>query len=361
MKDFLESQVSEDTRRSYRSGIKTFEKWYKKSIEELLKENDSGKILEKYWVWLKQNYRGNTPRTKINPIIQFCKFNNVEPKIKKSLHIHKQRVSVRDHQLAVSEARTMYGIGSLEEKIMVKTWLLGLRIKDVTFLEWKDFDFGEPSEELKEVRIITKKEEIPAHLFIDGEFQRLLAKYIPSIDKENPHLLQSNKGGKLSEKQLLRKLQDLQQRAQIETQKTFGWHIARDLRITLGLELGINMGALRLMVGKSLGPSMQTYVQTKVNLKKEAEKLSKALRMEEITNTTSQDVISAKELAQVALEGLGELLEPILEKKLLELQMSKAGGQSLGLIRKPDLSKLSAKEKVELFLKLSREEKERWR
>jgi hypothetical protein len=53
MKDFLEAQVSEATKRNYRFGLKTFAKWYKKPIQEILKEKDPGKTLEKYWVWPK--------------------------------------------------------------------------------------------------------------------------------------------------------------------------------------------------------------------------------------------------------------------------------------------------------------------
>lgn len=250
--------VSEATRKSYKNGIETFEKWYKKPIKELLKENDSGKLLEKYWVWLKETYRGNTPRCKINPVIQYLKYNDENPKIRKSLHIHKQIPSERDHDLSVNEARSMYEIGSLEEKAMVKIWLLGLRIGDATLLEWKKFDFEKATEKLREIKIITKKEDTPAHLFIDKEFQQLLKLYLPTINKKNPYLLQSNKGGKLSEKQLLRKLQSLQRKAGIEAKGTFGWHIARNLRLTLGTELGCSSWALKLMVGKSTGPDIWT-------------------------------------------------------------------------------------------------------
>jgi len=279
MTEFLESLVSEKTRRSYRFAIATFEAWYKKPISDLLKEPELGRVLERYWVYLKETYQGNTPRAKINPVIQYAKFNHINPEIKKSLHVHKQIVSVRDHVLSMIEVRKMYGVASLEEKIILKTWMLGLRVRDATLLEWKDFDLEEPTDELKEVRIITKKEETPAYLFIDKEFQVLLQQYLPNIDKSNKFLLQSNKGEAYSEKQLLRKLQTVRDRAGIKTSKVFGWHIGRDLVLTTGTNLGLNSWGLKIMVGRSTGASIWDYI-SQVELKSQAEILRGALRME---------------------------------------------------------------------------------
>ena len=141
----------------------------------------------------------------VNPIIQYCKYNNVKPRIKRSLHMYKTTLTTRDHILQVDEAREMYKIGGLEEKVIVKTWLLGLRIGDVVRLKWKQFDI-DPSEDFVEVLIHTKKEEIVAHVFVDPEFQQLLTKYILNLNQSNPYLFQSERKEHLSEKQMLRKI-----------------------------------------------------------------------------------------------------------------------------------------------------------
>lgn len=279
MTEFLESLVSPQTRRSYKFALATFETWYKKPIKDLLGEPELTRLLEKYWVYLKETYKSNTPRSKFNPVLQYVKFNNIDPKIRKSLHVHKQIVSINDHVLSMLEVRSMYGVASLEEKIMLKVWMLGLRVRDATLLEWKDFDLGEPADQLKEIRIVTKKEETPAFLYIDREFQALLKQYLPTIDQENKFLLQSNKGGKYSEKQLIRKIQALRDRAGIKTNKVFGWHIGRDLVLTTGTNLGLNSWGLRIMVGKSTGASIWDYI-SHVNLISQAEILRTALRME---------------------------------------------------------------------------------
>lgn len=109
----------------------------------------------------------------------------------------------------------LYHVGSLQEKVIIKTWLLGLRIGDACRLEWELFDIT-PTENLVEILVHTRKEGVVAHVFVDPEFQQLLAKYIPNLDQSNPYLFQSERKEHLSEKQMLRKIQSLQKRAQIK-------------------------------------------------------------------------------------------------------------------------------------------------
>jgi len=129
MKSFLESLVSERTQRSYKRRLAKFEEYYGKSAKFLLKEKDSGKTIERFYVWLRKKYSQNSCRALVNPIIQYCKYNNIEPRIKKSLHMYKTTLTTRDHILTVEEARAMYNVGSLEEKVIVKTCQLTGRFK----------------------------------------------------------------------------------------------------------------------------------------------------------------------------------------------------------------------------------------
>ena len=68
----------------------------------------------------------------------------------------------------------MHKIGSLQEKVMVKIWLLGLRIEDVCKLEWKKMDVFQILKEPKEVLVNTQKEGVAADCFLDKELQELL-------------------------------------------------------------------------------------------------------------------------------------------------------------------------------------------
>ena len=197
--------------------------------------------------------------------------------------------------LNVDEARSMFELGSLEEKIIVKSWLLGLRIGDVVRLEWNQFDV-KPREALVNILIHTKKEDVIAHVFIDPEFQKLLAKHIPNLPQSNPYLFQNSGNKHLSEKQLLRKLQSLQKRARIKAHGRFGWHIARKLFLRTCAENGVISWNAKLMVGKAIDKSIGTYING-VSLRKDACKVLKVLLMEPPkANVETSTVIEALDL-----------------------------------------------------------------
>ena len=337
MESFLESLVSEQTRRSYKRGLTKFEEYYGKSSKFLLKEKDPGKTIEKFYVWLRKTYAQNSCRALVNPIIQYCKYNNIEPRIKKSLHMYKTTITTRDHMLNVEEARSLFEIGSLEEKIIVKTWLLGLRIGDVVRLEWIQFEI-KPIDGLVKILINTKKEDVTAHVFIDPEFQKLLAKHIPNLNQNNPYLFQNSGNKHLSEKQLLRKLQRLQKRARIKAHGRFGWHIARKLFLRTCAENGVTSWNAKLMVGKAVDKSISTYING-VSLRKDACKVLKVLLMEppkmNVQNTNLEKVVD------LALKALRKMI-------LQELEQEQQSSGYLGIII--DYSRLSPKELLEEYL-----------
>ena len=242
----------------------------------------------------------------------------------------------------MSEAQEMYGVGSLEEKVMVKTWLLGLRIGDACRLEWQWFDLGEVTEEPKEVLIHTKKEGIVANCFIDEEFQRPLKKHLPNLDQNNPYLFQSEKGGYLSERQLLRKLQSLQKRAHIDSRgKNFGWHIARKLFLRTCAENGISVWNAKQMIGKAIPRSDDTYVHN-ARLAVDAKKVLNVLKME--PSRSNGRVTNLQQAMDLVLKVLRKMI-------VKELTTEGYGEGMLGVIR--DYSRLTYKEIMEEYLKES--------
>jgi hypothetical protein len=186
----------------------------------------------------------------------------------------------------------MYRIGSIEEKVMVKLWLLGLRISDACRLKKISFELT-PTEELIEVLIETRKEGIVAHVFLDHELQRLLETYLPTLKKDNPYFFQSSRGAHLTGKQLLRKLQRLQKKAQIKAKGRFGWHIGRKLYMRTSAENGVTSWNAKLMVGKAVDPSIATYINH-ADLKKQAKKVLNVLKME--TTKANGHIESLKEV-----------------------------------------------------------------
>jgi integrase len=304
MEHWLGDIPSPQTRKNYRNGIRNFEEYSGKPIEELLKLSDEelGHEVNKYYSSLRQNHPQNTCRNRTNSVIQFLKHFGKNPKYKKTLGIYTTTSTTRDHMLIVDEAREMWQIASLEEKVMLKTWLLGLRIGDACKLEWAQFNL-KPSEEPQELLIFTHKEGITAHVFVDPEFQKLLQKQIPMLDKGNKYLFQSEKGGHVKEKQLLRRLQNLQKKAGVESHgKVFGWHIGRKLFLRTCAELGVTSWNAQLMCGKSVDKSIATYING-VQLKKDAMKVHEVLKMEYVNGTDDSTKIEQLENALRQVES----------------------------------------------------------
>lgn len=105
-----------------------------------MKEKEIGKRIELFYAWCRERYTQNSCRALVNPIIQYCKYNGLGPKIRESYHMYHTTPTVRDHILTVDQAREIWKISSLEDKVLVKTGLLGLRISDVCVLEAKPFN-----------------------------------------------------------------------------------------------------------------------------------------------------------------------------------------------------------------------------
>jgi len=318
MKDWLDEIPSPQTRKSYRAGIKRFEKYYQKPIEELLEQSDEqlGHQINKFYTHLKQSHPQNTCRNITNSVLQYLRFYGKNPRYNRNIGIFNTTLTTRDHILVIDECREMWKIAGLTEKIMIKTWLLGLRISDACKLEKTKFSIT-PSEEPVELLIHTRKEGIVAHAFIDSEFQNLLQKYLPTLDQENKFLFQSEKGGNVKEKQMLRKLQSLQKRAGIDAKgQVFGWHIGRKLFLRTCAELGITSWNAQMMCGKSVEKSIAAYING-VQLKNDATKVYNVLKME-VSNgngkvTRLEETVNALERENMTFKTRIDLMQKNLQ------------------------------------------------
>ncbi|MDH5793430.1 MAG: hypothetical protein OEZ18_02565 [Candidatus Bathyarchaeota archaeon] len=84
VEDWLSAIPSKYTRKTYKSGLKKFEQFYRKPIESLLSLNDgeTGHIIEKFYAWLKDKGHGqNTCRNLINSPPSISKVFWKEPEI----------------------------------------------------------------------------------------------------------------------------------------------------------------------------------------------------------------------------------------------------------------------------------------
>lgn len=275
VKDWLEGIPSPHTRKSYKNGLTKFEEFYGKGIETLIKSENAGKVIEKFYVWLKEKgYSQNSCRNIINAPIQFLKYFGTQVKYRKSIGMYKTVATTRDHRITIGEVQSMAKVADLREQILLETFLLGLRIGDISRLEWKTFDVD--GKLPIPILIHTRKEDVVARTFISEEFKELLAKYIANLDKSNKYLFQSSRLGHLSQKRINAIFKDLGKRAGIKSNGLFRWHIGRKLFLRTCAELGVNQWNAKLMCGKNVSADIATYING-VSLKNDFLKVSKVL------------------------------------------------------------------------------------
>jgi integrase len=283
--DWLSAIPSKYTRKTYRSGLKKFEEFYQKPIENLIELSDEecGHTIEKFYAWLKEKHPQNTCRNLVNCPIQYLKYFGKNPKYRKSLGMYRTVLSSRDHMTTMSEVQEMAKVADLREQILLEVFLLGLRVRDVSELKWQTFAVN--GETPIPILILTRKEDVTARIFISAEFKELLNKYLPILDKPNPYLFQSKKWTKkrkgiqnLGTKQIENVFKGLVRKAGIENHGVMAWHSGRKLFLRTATELGISPWSAKLMVGKSIPASDDAYIHN-AELKNDFLKVSDVLRL----------------------------------------------------------------------------------
>lgn len=276
--DWLEGIPSKATRKSYLNGLKTFEKFHDNGVETLIGNMDAGKIVEKFYAWMKQEgYKQNTARVKANAVIQFLKYFDTPVKYRKSIGIYRSEIATGEHPLTVSELQEMASTASLKEQVLLSIFIMGLRVSDACRLEWRTFDVRDQEPPVP-VEIMTRKEGQLAKTFVSAEFKEILEKFIPTLDRENKYLLQSARKGHLDEESLNWTLKELSRRANLKLRGRLHWHSGRKLFIRTASSLGINQWNARMMIGKSVSKDILTYVNG-VNLSKDFSKVSEVLKL----------------------------------------------------------------------------------
>jgi site-specific recombinase XerD len=312
--NWLATIPSKATRKNYLAGIRKFEKFLQKPIESLIGSSNAGEIIEKYYSWLKdQGHPQNTRRNLCNVPIQFLKFHKTPVDYSKHLGIYRTVVTTKDHLVRIEEVQAMAQVANLKEQILLEIFILGLRIGDASRLEWRTFDVkGEPP---IPITIQCGKEETVAQTFISEEFQQLLEKYLPQLDKSNPYLFHSARQEHLSEKQIDRVLKSLVKRASVQNHGSFRWHTGRKLVLRTCAELGINQWSAKMLVGKSVSPDIATYIQG-AQLRNDFIKLNNILRL-----FPKHPVVNGQ--ARAMLDTVFQVLRALVEEKLREQGMLK--------------------------------------
>lgn len=331
IEDWLSAIPSKYTRKSYKAGIKKFEEFYGQGIENLIGKSgeETGRVIEKFYVWLREKHGQNTCRNLVNSPIQFLKYFGTEPKYRKSLGIYRTVATTRDHRTSIQEIQEMAKTADLREQVLLEVFLLGLRIGDVSLLEWKTFDVN--GQTPIPILINTKKEQVVARSFVSEEFKGLLDKYLATIDKSNRYLFQSKRRGHLSTKQIDNILKNLVKRAGVINHGLFRWHTGRKLFLRTCAELGLSSWSAKLMCGKSIPASDDTYVHD-AELKNDFTKISEVLRLFPKSFPQTEDQIKNLENALRQVEEENMVFKTRIDVLQREVQTLKKSVDGLYLV-----------------------------
>jgi integrase len=311
LEDFLETIPSKYTRKNYKNGIKKFESWYGKSIVTLIGNPEASKIIEKFYVYLKEKHCQNTARNQTNAVIQFLKYYKTPLEIRKALGIYRTETSLKDHLLTIEELRKMYDLANLKEKVVLELGLLGFRISDVIILKKSDFNLNQ--EAPIEFKRRARKEGTIYHTFISKELKELLELYLPTLKGE--YLFEGQRKNTHSKAETLNKiLKDLAKRSSIQLHGNLHWHCFRKLILRRGSELGIPSWNLKLLTGKSVPYSDETYLAG-INLKEDFLRLHNDLNLRRTANNNKLG--NLEETVNLIAKALARLIMREVEMKFL--------------------------------------------
>lgn len=318
--DFLQS-LSKNTRKSYRTGLRKFEQYFGKPIEEILRIREKNlasddihqkrkfeKELERFHQsLLDTGYSVNTARTMTLGIIQIFRFYDMPIKKRYGSKISRTVISTRDHMLTIFDIRKMYKVGDLRARtLLCMSKDLGWRIRD--FLSILKTEVAPLLKKKPPVpfRKLTKKEKVPAYSFLNEESLQHLKTYLSTLKPNNKWLWEGKRrNSHLDAESVNDLLKRLARDAQLELTGSLHFHAFRKLFMTTGVELGCNHWAIKMLIGKSVNRSDLTYI-SQARLSETFLKIANVLRIEE-SETIAK--IPALENALTSLEKENMLLK----------------------------------------------------
>ena len=371
VKVFLDSVLAKNTRKTYIRALEIFEKYTKQTISEIIKRRREDfrsdditlrrrldRKVEQFYVWLinEKGLKPNTAYAYVTGIKSIMSFYDVNLKLK----IKKRRSRTNDFVPSINQLREIYEIGNLTEKtIVAMVTHIPLRINDfneikknhvLTLLDSEEFPVWFEYE--------TRKTKTVMPCFIIEETMKLLRKYVKTLRDDNEYLFQGRGKNKLDEDSINRTLKNLVKKADVPTlRKRVRFHLFRKVFISVGRNMiGLSDDQIKMLTGKAVKEDMDPYY-VNVKLKPWFIEIAKKLRLTGYPSENHDRMNSIEEVTTLVSECLAEMLRPVIERKLLERQLSR-GGETMGLLMKPDLEGKSAKDILQAYLRLAKEEKE---
>lgn len=326
---------------SYNSGLRKFLDWYGKSGTEIYEERklhvqsgnpeDLGyfgyKIQEFYQDLLNKGFTRNSARVTTNGISGFFRYYGLTVEL--GNEVSRKILTTKDYVPTIEEYRRMYQIADLRGKVILSMALnLGWRIGDfckITALIMPNLDQECPIE----FDLITEKEQVLSKGFLSYETVELLKAYIPTLERANPYLFQSNSEHHLEEQSINDILKVLAAKAKLQFPegKRLRFHCFRKRFLSTCANLKVDVNIAKILVGKTVSIDMMAYL-SEVDLKTAFNEISKTLSLangshRRDTEVKNEEIASLKtELRdlKIFIKGLQQLYGEELFKKAQETQ-----------------------------------------
>lgn len=326
--EFLDSLPSKGTKKVYKSGLKKFFEWYRKSAKEVLKErkddltqrpnedlvtyrnraSNYAKIIERFHAHLiDQGYKINTAKSLTNGIRQLFRYYQMDIKVRSGSNINRVVKTQRNFPLAIEHVRRMYDVANFRERVILSMATdLGLRISD--FLGIKKDDLPDLSLEAPiSFHVMTGKENVLAKGFLSQETVDLLKKYLETLPEDKPYLFPSSQKAPkpISKTQVGNLLRDLAEKAgiKINNDKRFTFHCFRKQFLSASIDSGIGLTAGKILCGKTVDNSGSTYLTT-VKLRQHFVQLKKFLTIKEVVQSENVEIEEMKSVVSKLQEDL---------------------------------------------------------
>lgn len=370
VKDFVDSILSENTKKTYIRALELLEQFTGKTISQIIKErredfrNDDPTVrrrlereIEKFYVYLISSKKmcENSAYAYVVGIKSIMGFYDVSLKLKK---VKRVPTKPRDWVPSIDELRQLYEVADLRERALVALALnVPLRINDFSdtkkseitpFLNATEF----PASFIK---MTTKKKALMA-CFITEDTINLLRTYIKTLKADNPFLFQGRGSRKLDEDSINRILRELVKDAQIDTLGLrVRFHLFRKVFIGVARSMiGLSDDQIKMLTGKRVKEDMSPYY-VKVKLKPLFERVAEELKLIERAIGNDNRIDNVETMANLVGKALANALLPELKKLYLEQQ--KTSGDTIGFIEIPNFDAMSPKTLLEQYIELKEHQK----
>ena len=261
------------------------------------------KEIEKFHSYLLgQKYTINTARNMTLGIRQLFRYYQMPTRIRTGSRVNKTVKTSKNFPLRIEHVREMFKFSDLKTKVILSTAVdLGLRIGD--FIEIKKASVPSLVDEPPiAFAIMTDKEKVIADGFLSNETVQLLKLYLPTLQKENPYLFQSNGGSHVSDEWINRLLRTLSEKARFPLNgKSLTFHCFRKMFLSASIDSGIGLTAGKKLCGKAIPQSDDTYLTT-VKLREKFIQLKRFLTIQKPRKPANHEQIEALENAVLKLQ-----------------------------------------------------------